>query len=79
MSESHERRDHTAMLNLCCGICGIKRKSHQIRKITDQILTKIKSTPGYKDYNLNDPKYPKVICNQHYFAINERIAGKPEK
>ena len=52
---------------------------YQIRKITEQISRKIKFTPGYDDYDLNDLKYLKLICNQHYFALNEMYAGKQEK
>ena len=45
----------------------------------EQVLIKIKFTPGYEDYDLNDSKYLKLICNQHYFAIDERYAGKQDK
>ena len=36
-------RTHTDMLQLCCGICGKKKKPSCLRTITENILTKIKS------------------------------------
>ena len=40
------------------------KKAESYQKITEQTLKKIKFTPGCQDYDLNNPKYPKVICNK---------------
>ena len=60
------------MLQKCCGICGQKKTTKQLRKITENIYKMIKATNGYEDYDINNNKYPKVICNQHYNALQER-------
>ena len=37
---------------------------------------KTKKNPGYTDYNLNDDRYPKVVCQQHYSTVQERSSAK---
>ena len=72
----HHARTHIDMLQNCCGICGIKKKSEQLRKISDLILEKIKSVEGYDDYDVNDDRYPKVICKEHDQAVRERYNNR---
>ena len=74
---SQHKHTHTDMLQLCCGICGRKRKPPQLRKITDNILAKMKSIEGYSEYDLADDRYPKVLCSEHYCAVIERNSDKP--
>ena len=69
-------RTHQDMLQVCCGICGIKKNPSQVRKITANVLMKTKKIPGYTDYNLNDDRYPKVVCQQHYSTVQERSSAK---
>ena len=69
---SQHKHTHTDMLQLCCGICGRKRKPPQLSKITDNILAKMKSIEGYSEYDLADDRYPKVLCSEHYCAVIER-------
>lgn len=66
-------RTHFDMLHLCCGICGHKKNPNQLRSISESILVQIKSIDGYQDYNLNDDRYPKVICEQHRAAVREKF------
>ena len=66
-------RTHQDMLQVCCGICGIKKNPNQLRKITENILSKIKQINGYNDYNLYDERYPKVICESHINAVYDKI------
>ena len=66
MAHLKRARDHHDMLNICCGICGFKKQPSKLRKITDGVLTQIKAVPDYAEYDLIDPRYPKVICNEHY-------------
>ena len=72
----HHARTHIDMLQVCCGICGIKKKPYQLKKITYNILIKLKSIDGYSDYDLNDDRYPKVLCSEHYSAVIERYSNK---
>ena len=66
-------RKHVDMLHICCGICGQKKTQGQLRKITDHILMQIKCIDGYRDYNLSDDRFPKMICHIHRAAIHERF------
>ena len=75
----NKARDHRDMLDLCCGICGIKKNPKCLKTINDVILQRIKLIDGYADYNINDDRYPNVICQEHYYAINEISSGKPLK
>ena len=68
-------RTHIDMLQICCGVCGKRKNAHCLRKITDNILSKIKSIQGYEDYNLCDERYPKMICKQCYFPVHERYSN----
>ena len=65
-------KTHKDMLKCCCGICGLQKKSNQLRKITNLILERIKTIDGYKDYDINDDRYPKVISKEHDIAVRER-------
>ena len=49
-------RTHADMLQLCCGICGKKKKPSCLRTITDNILTKIRFIKGYEEYDLGNEK-----------------------
>ena len=60
------------MLQICCGICGIKKKPDQLRKISDLTLERIKTIEGYEEYDINDDRYPKMICKEHDQAVRER-------
>ena len=33
----------------------------------------IKCINGYRDYDLSDDRFPKMICSDHCFAIHERL------
>ena len=66
-------RTHLDMLQLCCGICGKKKNPKLLRPISESVLIQIKSIDGYQAYDLNDNRYPKVICEQHRGAICERV------
>ena len=68
-------RTHTDMLQLCCGICGKKKKPSCLRTITDNILTKIRFIKGYEEYDLGNDRYPKKICNSCSFPVNERFSN----
>ena len=68
-------RTHGDMLHVCCGICGQKKSPDKLRKITDNILTKIKTIKGYEHYDINDDRYPKVICGECIFPVNERFTN----
>lgn len=74
MAHQNKKRTHNDMLHLCCGICGIKKKPEQLRKITDNVLSKIKKMEGYENYNLQDERYPKVICIPHMNSINNFLS-----
>ena len=52
----NKARNHIDMLQICCGICGPKKKRGLLRKITEHILKQIKCIDGYKDYNLSDDR-----------------------
>ena len=70
---SRDKRTHLDMLEICCEICGIRKKAEQLRKITPLILSKIQNLNGYSDYNLDDERYPKKICNAHMNAVYEKL------
>ena len=72
----HHARTDRDMLQNCCGFCGIKKKSEQLREISDLILKKIKSLEGYDDYDINDDRYVKVICKEHNQAVRERYNNR---
>lgn len=69
----YKARKHADMLLVCCGICGHKKKQGLLRKITDHTLMQIKCIDGYKDYNLSDDRFPKMICDIHRSAVRERF------
>ena len=64
------------MLQICCGICGVKKNPQQLRKITPALLEKIKSFSGYANYDLTDERFPKVLCNDHYIAVHVSYSAK---
>ena len=66
-------RTHLDMLQLCCGVCGVKKKPEQLHKITPNLLSKLHQMNGYADYDLEDDRYPKVICSAHKSAIHEKL------
>ncbi len=43
----------------------------QLRKITGHILSQIRSIEGYEYYDLENDRYPKVICNRHWVTLYE--------
>ena len=67
-------RTHLDMLQICCSICGEKKKTNKLRPISEYVLIQIKSIDGYKDYDLND-RYPKVICEVHRGAVREKVTN----
>ena len=71
-------KSHLDMLQLCCGICGLKKNQQQLRLMSECVLIHIKSIDGYKDYDINDDRYPKVICEQHQRAVREKV-NNPSK
>ena len=71
----NKARNHVDMLQICCGICGIKKKQGLLRKITEHILMQIKCIDGYKDYNLSDDRFPKMICQMDRAAVHERYTN----
>ena len=71
----NKARNHIDMLQICCGICGPKKKRGLLRKITEHILKQIKCIDGYKDYNLSDDRFPKMICHKDRGAIYERYTN----
>ena len=69
----NKAKKHADMLQICCGICGQKKKQGLLRKITNHILMQIKCIDGYRDYNLFDDRFPKMICHIHRRAVQERF------
>ena len=69
-------RTHHDMLHICCGICGVKKNPHLVRKITPVLLEKIKSFSGYANYDITDERFPKVLCNEHYIAVHTTYSAK---
>ena len=55
-------RTHHEMLHIFCEICGVKKNSHQARKINPALLEKRKSFSGYANYDITDERFPKVLC-----------------
>ena len=74
----NQARNHKDMLQICCGICGIKKDPSQVKPITTHILERIKSIPNYKNYDLLDDRYPTVVCIEHCSAVIERATDKLE-
>ena len=61
------------MLQLCCSVCGVNKKPEQLHRITPNLLSKLHQMNGYADFNLEDDRYPKVICSEHKSAINDKL------
>ena len=69
----NKARNHLDMLQICCGICGQKKNLQNLTPISDKVLSQIKSIDGYKNYDINDDRYPKMICEIHRRAVRERV------
>ena len=65
-------RNHHDMLQLCCGVCSVKKKL-ELHKTTPNLLSKLHQMNGYADYDLEDDRYPKVICTAHKSTVNEQL------
>ena len=48
MAHPTSARTHFDMLEVCCGVCGQKKKPTQLRKITENILSNIKLIHEYE-------------------------------
>ena len=69
----NQAKTHLDMLQLCCGICGEKKNPKILSPITEYILNQIKAIDGYQNYDLNDDRYPKVICQKDRGAVREKV------
>ena len=68
MAHPTEAADHDLNRGKICAPCGIKVKSKSLRNITPSILTRM--LQFYPDFDLEDRRFPTVICSSCNYRIS---------
>ena len=71
MAHPTEAADHDLNRGKICAPCGIKVKSKSLRNITPSILTRM--LQFYPDFDLEDRRFPNVICSSCNNKINAAV------
>ena len=70
----HQAKTHDEFRKSLCLFCA--KKSTSPRKITANLLEKIKVIKGYENVEISDTRFPTALCSQHYNVIYRKPLEK---